>query len=414
MRPAFLVELGTHTGESFFAFCQAIQEMNVQCKAYAVDTWRGDMHTGAYDDRVYLEVEAYRTSHYAAFASLVRMTFDQAVELFGDESIDLLHIDGAHTYEAVRHDFDTWWPKLRPGGVVLLHDSFERHNDFGVWKLVEELRDTLPVSEFFHSHGLGVVLKPGPETSDHVARSLVQTEEERRREIRRYYEICAQHLAWEFSNSRSQGPAECDVTSQLFWRRHGEPFEESSSVRLAHVVRADWAESVLQLPPSENTYAEFRIDLTLAPALLELRDLAVVDATGKLLRRWSVRDSFQELCALGLHALLSADAESALVLDTPVGSQIRLPLFTEAYEALGAGGLFTITMRALDADTFALKLRAAYDHQLSTKESAVAELTQFLQEARQELADRDRRLSDIENSKRKRLLRRLLRVGGRS
>lgn len=414
MRPALFVELGTHTGESFFAFCQAIREGNVQCKAYSVDTWRGDIHTGSYGEQVFSEVEAYRASHYGSFTSLLRMTFDEAVKLFEDESIDLLHIDGEHTYEVVRHDFDNWWPKVRPGGVVALHDSFERQHDFGVWKLMEELRGTLPVGEFCHSHGLGVVLKPGPETSNHVAEALVRTDERSRSDIRRYYEVCAQHLAWEFADARSQRPPECDVTSQLSWRKEGEPFEESSSVRLAHVVTAEWGEAVLPLPPSVNRNSEFRLDLALAPALLEVRDLSVVDASGKVLRRWSVRECFQELCALGLHALLSAEAESALILDTPAGSQLGLPLSTAAEGALQTGGSVVCTMRALDADTFAAKLRAAYEHQLSGQTSAVAELTRSLEEVQRKLADCDRSLSDIENSKPKGLLRRLLRVSGRS
>src|SRR5437660_2016929 len=59
LRPAVFVELGTHTGESYFAFCQAIAENNVPCQAFAVDTWHGDRHTGAYDDEVFDEVDAY-------------------------------------------------------------------------------------------------------------------------------------------------------------------------------------------------------------------------------------------------------------------------------------------------------------------------------------------------------------------
>lgn len=36
--------------------------------------------------------------------------------------IDILHIDGNHSYESARKDFDTWVPHVRPGGVILMHD----------------------------------------------------------------------------------------------------------------------------------------------------------------------------------------------------------------------------------------------------------------------------------------------------
>lgn len=157
MRPATIVELGTHSGNSYFAICQAVLENGTGSKCYAVDTWQGDEHAGSYSENVFNEVNAWNRQYFAAFSNLLRMTFDQANQYFSESSVNLLHIDGLHTYEAVKHDFESWQPKLADDAIVIFHDTNVHERDFGVWQLWDELKDKYPSFEFLHSHGLGVL-----------------------------------------------------------------------------------------------------------------------------------------------------------------------------------------------------------------------------------------------------------------
>ncbi len=169
LRPALVVELGTHNGVSFLAFAEAARRLSGHTRCIAVDLWRGDAHAGFYDDTVHDGLAAVVADRYRDIAELWRMRFDQAVAQVADGSIDLLHIDGRHRYEDVREDFLSWRPKLSRRAVVLLHDTEERREDFGVWRFWAEIRDRVPHFGFTHAHGLGV-LAMGAEVPDAVAR----------------------------------------------------------------------------------------------------------------------------------------------------------------------------------------------------------------------------------------------------
>lgn len=195
VRPRVLVELGTQGGLSYFAFCQAVRDHGVRCSSYAVDTWAGDEHTGGYDDRVYRAVTAHNEAHYQDFSVLLRMRFEEAVGRFDAESIDLLHIDGFHTYDAVRSDFETWYPKVTPGGIVLFHDIAARMMDFGAWKYWSELASVHEAFTFRHGFGLGVLRKPGGTRQDGpLLRHLFSGDSEARDKLRAFYVHAAEHV----------------------------------------------------------------------------------------------------------------------------------------------------------------------------------------------------------------------------
>ncbi|HEY7423692.1 MAG TPA: class I SAM-dependent methyltransferase [Gemmataceae bacterium] len=200
VKPRVLVELGTHWGVSYCAFCQAVKELRLPTECFAVDTWQGDPHASFYTNEVLDDLERHHDERYALFSKLLRSTFDDALAQFEESSIDVLHIDGYHTYEAVKHDFETWLPKISNRGVILFHDIEVREQEsFGVWRFWDEIKQKYPHLAFYHSHGLGV-LAVG-ESIPEGLRPLVGLSQADGDQIRRYFTNLGDHLAELYSVS---------------------------------------------------------------------------------------------------------------------------------------------------------------------------------------------------------------------
>jgi hypothetical protein len=58
--------------------------------------------------------------------------------LFGDSSLEWVHLDARHDYESVKADIEAWLPKVKAGGW-LTGDDYDEAKWPGVVKAVGEL-----------------------------------------------------------------------------------------------------------------------------------------------------------------------------------------------------------------------------------------------------------------------------------
>ena len=69
LRPSSIVELGTYSGTSYAALCQAVHTLGLETRCYAIDTWKGDKQTGFYGDDIFADLAAYNREFYSGFCN---------------------------------------------------------------------------------------------------------------------------------------------------------------------------------------------------------------------------------------------------------------------------------------------------------------------------------------------------------
>jgi predicted O-methyltransferase YrrM len=155
--PRRILEIGTANGGSLFMFTQVAP---ADAHVISVDLPHGQFGGG---------YPMYKIPLYKAFTKpgqqldLIRAdshapaTVDRVRELLGGEPLDFLFIDGDHTYDGVKTDFEAYSQLVRPGGLIGFHDisapvSDERRNADDVfqsgdvpryWQELRAGRDTM-------------------------------------------------------------------------------------------------------------------------------------------------------------------------------------------------------------------------------------------------------------------------------
>ena len=152
-RPRSIVELGIKSGVSYFAFCQAVEQLGLETRCHAIRTTNPRLAPGPSEQAV----EAYNNGHYSSFSTLIKSSSRDALAKFGDRSIDLLHLKLNGDVNSARREFTAWLPKISTRGIVLLADLNSGTGQTSVQAAFKHLKQNYPTFEFLHGGGLGIV-----------------------------------------------------------------------------------------------------------------------------------------------------------------------------------------------------------------------------------------------------------------
>jgi len=125
-RPRTVVEIGSYLGRSTVFLARTLKEVNPSGHVVTVDPHTGDRE----------QLEALSTEPLATFdlfrqhcraagvEDVIEAHVATSVEVAGawHEPIDLLYVDGWHSYDAVVADGEAWLPYLSPRGVAIFDD----------------------------------------------------------------------------------------------------------------------------------------------------------------------------------------------------------------------------------------------------------------------------------------------------
>jgi len=164
--PKYILEIGTANGGSLFCFCKLARE---DATIISIDL-PGGKFGGSYPE--------WRIPIYKAFAKenqklyLLRKnshkeeTLEEVKEILNGNQLDFLFIDGDHSYEGVKKDFEMYSPLVKKGGIIAFHDIVPgpKENVGGVPEFWKEIKRNFQTQEIVkdwnqNGYGLGVIFK---------------------------------------------------------------------------------------------------------------------------------------------------------------------------------------------------------------------------------------------------------------
>lgn len=165
--PNCLMEIGTANGGTLFSFCKLARD---NATIISIDLPRGRFG-GGYPEWKIPIYQAFKKESPKLYLlredSHKQETLEKVKKILGNNQLDFLFIDGDHTYEGVKKDFEMYSPLVKKGGVIAFHDIAPKgipDLTGGVPKFWKEIKSNFKTKELIKdleqtAYGIGIIFK---------------------------------------------------------------------------------------------------------------------------------------------------------------------------------------------------------------------------------------------------------------
>jgi len=164
--PKFILEIGTERGGTLFLFSQIAPE---GATIISIDL-RGGRFGGGYPS---WKIPLYKSFakrnqkiHLIRLDSHDRITLEKIKSILNGEKLDFLFIDGDHSYESVKRDFEMYNSLVNKNGIIAFHDIVPSSPEGGsevsqFWAEIKPRNDCKEIVENWNQNwaGIGLIKK---------------------------------------------------------------------------------------------------------------------------------------------------------------------------------------------------------------------------------------------------------------
>lgn len=119
------VEVGSWKGKSAAYLAVEIINSKKNILLDCIDTWKGSAehaHDSYIKSNSLYELFIKNISSLSSVINPIRMDSVSASKQYENNSIDFVFIDANHEYTYVKKDIESWFPKVKVGGIIAGHD----------------------------------------------------------------------------------------------------------------------------------------------------------------------------------------------------------------------------------------------------------------------------------------------------